>query len=551
MTSQRITVRLGVLLAALLLALAITGSALAAVGGSSSVTSGAEVTGDGIATVELELNATSVTAVAPTDIFILLDASGSVGSTNFALEKDSAEALVASLGDAGLFANGGRVGIIRFASSSTVMLSLNSDEITVRTAILGTPYTRGGTCATCAITQATAEFNSDSPPGSHRIMILITDGRPNSLQSAAAAAATAEFAGIERFAVAIGQGIRLDDFDALVSDPVEEHLVFAEDFGTLGDLADPFAAVLTEPVTRSGAVDIEVLATVASRFGPASNVSASKGTATISGQELLWEIDELSSATVPIEAATLAYDITVSCDQGPSGTLALHDSITYTDANEGVVTFDLLSVTLRGCDTAIDIGPGTLSLNGNGVVPVTLLGSAGFDVAEVDPGTVLFGLNGDDAAPVHDGHIGDANDDGIDDIVFHFREGDLGIDPSVPGETVLTLSLTGSWLDGTTFEADDTVRIAPNNPHARSNGNNGNDGGNGNSGVNPGGGAIGNSDAGPGSDSGGSAAGLAQAASAPDPPADPAPEDPPGAGPDPEDPGSSGQARGRGRGGRH
>jgi hypothetical protein len=70
----------------------------------------------------------------------------------------------------------------------------------------------------------------------------------------------------------------------------------------------------------------------------------------------------------------------------------------------------------------------------------------------------------------HIGHIEDLNGDGIDDMVLHFREGELGIATGTPGNTILSLTLTGQLLDGAYFEGVDDVRITPNNSESRGKG---------------------------------------------------------------------------------
>lgn len=117
----------------------------------------------------------------------------------------------------------------------------------------------------------------------------------------------------------------------------------------------------------------------------------------------------------------------------------------------------------------IDVKPGSdvnpLNLNGNGVVPIAVLGSADLDVADIDPSTVAAGVDGDNASPVHGGHIEDVNGDGIDDIVFHFREYELG---AVDGTESLTLTADG--FGGEEFEGSDSVRINPNNSKSKGKG---------------------------------------------------------------------------------
>ena len=138
----------------------------------------------------------------------------------------------------------------------------------------------------------------------------------------------------------------------------------------------------------------------------------------------------------------------------------------YVQDDTGVDYMILTVETL--CVVDIDIKPGSdpnsINLNGNGVVPVGVFGTATFDVNDINVGTVRFGVLGTEAAAVHSGHIEDLNGDGIDDMVLHFREGELGIDVNTPGNTTLDLLLTGELDDGSAFEGKDEVRITPNNP---------------------------------------------------------------------------------------
>ena len=133
------------------------------------------------------------------------------------------------------------------------------------------------------------------------------------------------------------------------------------------------------------------------------------------------------------------------------------------------VLYDLMIQTnqaVAATEIMIDIKPGSdrnpLNLNGKGVVPVAVFGSVNFNVHEIDIGTVRFGINGDEAAPVHRGHI--VSPEGgtlpvFDFIVFHFRKGELGVPTNTPHKTILTLTLTGELADGTEFEGQDDVSI--------------------------------------------------------------------------------------------
>jgi len=116
----------------------------------------------------------------------------------------------------------------------------------------------------------------------------------------------------------------------------------------------------------------------------------------------------------------------------------------------------------------IDIKPGSdpNSINcnkDNGVITVAILGSATFDVTQVDVSLVDF----EGASAIHEGHETDIpiggsgrdkkRGDGFTDLVLHFRLGDIGLSCSSTYGT-----LTGTLFDGTPFEGMDDVNMIGN-----------------------------------------------------------------------------------------
>lgn len=117
-----------------------------------------------------------------------------------------------------------------------------------------------------------------------------------------------------------------------------------------------------------------------------------------------------------------------------------------------------LDLVLQGM--AVDVRPGNATSPINptrqGVVPVAILGSESFDVADVDVTTLAFGPDG--ATPVHDvgGHLADLNGDGYRDLLSHYPMRETGL---APGDE--TACVTGTLFDGIPIEGCDSVTFVP------------------------------------------------------------------------------------------
>ena len=217
---------------AILLLFATSGSALAST-----------ISGSGAATEEWAFDIETV----PTDVFIFLDASGSIGNDAFQEELQLAKSIVESLGEAGLFENSGRIGVIRFGWLTSVVIPLTSSESTLIDDIPLIGFTGGGTCTSCAINLATAEFEAASPPGTNRIIVLITDGWPNSETNSAIAKDAAEAAGVEIFGLGVGPGASGTRMVNYTSAPPEEHVFVVADYSGPGALLEFLIPAVMEP----------------------------------------------------------------------------------------------------------------------------------------------------------------------------------------------------------------------------------------------------------------------------------------------------------------
>ncbi|MDR7400627.1 MAG: YncE family protein [Armatimonadota bacterium] len=123
---------------------------------------------------------------------------------------------------------------------------------------------------------------------------------------------------------------------------------------------------------------------------------------------------------------------------------------------------NFISPGLRTLTVQVDVKPGgnpnVINLKSRGTTPVAILGSTGYDVTQVNIGTVR--LAGAPVARKPNGaymdSFDDVNGDGLIDLVLHFETAQMKLSP---GDTQVTLE--GEMTDGTPFSGTDSVKVVP------------------------------------------------------------------------------------------
>lgn len=150
----------------------------------------------------------------------------------------------------------------------------------------------------------------------------------------------------------------------------------------------------------------------------------------------------LGFADVPTAASEAAAETLVeSCPESFRGFFEM----AVKGVTEGPVSFLPVQIDIKPGGT-----PNAINPRSNGVIPVAVLGTSTFPVVFVNQSSVRFGPAG--AAPQNGGQSEDVNDDGIMDLVFHFRTQDAAI---VCGDTEETV--TGTLTNGVSFRGSDAI----------------------------------------------------------------------------------------------
>ena len=184
------------------------------------------------------------------DLIICMDASGSIGFQDYITVQNFAQDFIEEFSSSGKSFNGDeglKVGVFMFASSN-VKLTSNPDltaDYDVARAAPKKKRRSGGTSPEDCFDDARASFKSASGGAradSTKLVLLITDGEPNSPTKANAASANLIKDGvlILGVGVAVGSGPNADKkIKDMISKPVDQNYVYIDDFDKMkAQLAD-------------------------------------------------------------------------------------------------------------------------------------------------------------------------------------------------------------------------------------------------------------------------------------------------------------------------
>ncbi|KAK7474946.1 hypothetical protein BaRGS_00033833, partial [Batillaria attramentaria] len=174
------------------------------------------------------------------DLVFVLDASGSIGGSNFQTLKHFVQQLVGSfnIGESNV-----RVGVLRFDNYASPIFYLNTyyDADDIISAVGSIAYSGQGTAQSTMFTASRGDRT-----GVPNVGVVITDGASNSPYDTANAAARARDAGITLLALGIGGGVNYGELNAIATDPDEDNVFTVSGFSSLDQIRETFQRAICE-----------------------------------------------------------------------------------------------------------------------------------------------------------------------------------------------------------------------------------------------------------------------------------------------------------------
>ncbi|XP_078601050.1 uncharacterized protein LOC144876033 isoform X2 [Branchiostoma floridae x Branchiostoma japonicum] len=185
----------------------------------------------------------SSACVAPLDLFLLLDGSGSVGTANFDKVKQFAADVVNSF-DVSPTAT--RVGVVQYSDRNSLVFNLgdHADKPSTVSAINGISYQRGGTKTGAALefVRQNAAWRGGAVP---KVMIVLTDGKSGDAVAAPSQSLAAD--GVAVYAIGVGNFDHAELLQIANSD--QDKVIELTDFNALATKIDDIAKVVCSSVS--------------------------------------------------------------------------------------------------------------------------------------------------------------------------------------------------------------------------------------------------------------------------------------------------------------
>lgn len=349
---------------------------------STKVTNAATIPCGGTFQLTLALTAAPDITTNPTDIVLILDRSGSMTQSLPSL-KEAAKMFIDIIDEAtdsaqdGQIGSGSRIGIVSFAETASQDTGLITSVFDLKAAV-DSLSAGGSTNHADAFTKALALFD---PAGTNaKVMVMFTDGVTTAGGPPNPVATLAKSQGVIIYSLGLTGNGGIDE-QALrdwASDPDSAYVSIAPTDQDLEELFQDLARNITNP----GATNVVIEDVVESCFRVTSISAPTKGTASMNGDRtVIWTIAELG--TTQSEGASLTF--TVQHNGLCSGTLTVNESITYTDSEGNIVTFDdpvievdcgedvfpepcpePVDITIDGCEDSVVFDAGDLALDSLG-----------------------------------------------------------------------------------------------------------------------------------------------------------------------------------------
>jgi uncharacterized protein YegL len=290
----------------------------------------------------------------------VLDESGSISAPSFQQLRDFASTFASGLT---FGPNAAQLGIVQFATTARQWLPLTSSQTTALNAINALYQTRGYTCIPCGLQMAANVFNgpNGNRPNVNRFIILVTDG-VNTTDTAQLPSAIAQAQSMSTvLTVGVGSQVNPVELQSIASsiDGVETTFLVT-DFSSLGGVVSSLTSLLGVPAVPNAQVTVGLN----TPFVFSGTPSATSGTVSASGNSATWTLPQLGAN---LERMTMALART----QRVGGTRSPVASVSYTDADGHVVTFNGATYAIHGCPAGLSLAPPSATILPSGSHTVT------------------------------------------------------------------------------------------------------------------------------------------------------------------------------------